>query len=228
MWRRTVLTAIGASAVPLAGCSGRDGPGTGDTATERPPTGTPGSTDETSVTPTEEPVESGIPRTVTLEELSDEPLRERLGAEARVGVPEPRVTEAHTAQVRVTIGSAAGEPRTLTYTRERCDLDLIAGEYRENGSDRLLLVSSEQAWDRTEPDCWVPDGRNLNCGIPAMEHRITVAPDDPHEVTYRLWVDPETREAGGCMPAGDYRFERVFRLDGTEASLSFALSVATE
>lgn len=230
MWRRTVLTTLGAGVMSLAGCSERDGPGTDPGGTEPPQTDSPASGDDrtTTDTPPEKSMESGIPRTVTPKGRSDEALRDTFDVAADVTVLEPNVTTAHTARIRVSLENTAAQPRTLTYTRETCDLNLIAGRYRRDEGVSLLLVSTEQAWERTESDCWMPDGRNLNCGIPARDHEITIAPDEPLRWTFRLWADPENYRQDACMPLGTYRFERRFRREDTEAALSFALSVDSE
>lgn len=229
MWRRTVLTTLGAGVISVAGCSGLDGSANDPPGTDTPPTDTVSGDDRTTTdTPTEEPMESGIPRTVTLESRSDEDLRDTFDVAADVTVLEPGVTTEHTARVRVTLENTATQPRTLTYTRRTCDLNLIDGRYQRNGDISLLLISTEQAWERTEADCWMPDGRNLNCGIPARDHEITIAPDEPLDWTFRLWADPENHRTDACMPPGTYQFERRFGREDAEASLSFALSVESD
>lgn len=216
MWRRTVLKALGVSVIPLTGCSGRNGPENESDGTE------PNATDSQS----EKTMESGLPRTVTVQRQTDTDLRETFGIAAPVTVIESSVTTGHTAKIRVTLENTTAQSRQLTYTRDRCDLNLLAGHYRGDGDISLLLIATEQAWERTEADCWVPDARNLNCGIPAMDHEVTIEPDEPLEWTFRLWAEPKNRQRGVCMPVGTYRFDRLFRHEGAEASLSFTLSVA--
>lgn len=170
-------------------------------------------------------MDTGIPRTVTLEREPDTDLRDAVGVVPRVTVLEPHVTTAHTAQIRVALENQGEQSQTLAYTRETCDLNLLVGRYQHRSGTTLLLLSTEHAWERTDPECWMPDRRNLTCGIPARDHEITIAPDDPFQWTFRLWADPES---DGCMPPGTCQFTRVLRHEGTEVTLSFALAIDDE
>lgn len=170
-------------------------------------------------------MDTGIPRTVELHSQSDADLREASGTVADVTVTEPRVTTSHTAWIRVTLENTTTQSQSLTYIRDTCDLNLIPGRYQHEDSIWLLLISTEQDWERTKSDCWVPDGRNLNCGIPSIEHEITIPPDEPVVWSFRLWAEPENIRSDVCMPPGICEFTRVLQYDKTEAPLSFSLSI---
>lgn len=227
MRRRTVVTALGASVIPFAGCTGDVTLENNTTDTDLSPSDTPGTKTNrtTTLSPGEEPMDSGIPRTVTLDGQSDTDLRDAFGIAGHVSVLESSVTPQHTARVRVTLENSTAQSRSLTYTRDTCDLNLITGTYQQDEGIHLLLVSTEQEWDRTDEDCWVPDGRNLNCGIPAVDHEITIAPEEPFHWTFRLWADPKNSLKDVCMPLGTYQFDRAFRHEGARASLSFTLAI---
>lgn len=173
-------------------------------------------------------MDAGIPRTVTVTEQSDTGLREAFGVGATVTVPESDVTTEHTARVRVALEDETARSHRLTYTRERCDLNLLTGRYEDRAAGELVLVSTEQAWEKIAADCWVPDGRNLDCGIPAVDHEVTVDPGDPVRWTFRLWASPKGYANGVCMPPGRCRFERTFRAGQTTGTLSFGLSIDRE
>lgn len=230
MKRRTVLSALEASVIPLTGCIGQNGSEGDPTGTASPSTDTPKQVDNrtTTETPPVKTVESGLPRTVTLEGHSNSELRENFDIAADVTVLESGVTTAHTAKIWVTLENTAAKTRTITYTRDTCGLNLIPGRYQRDKDIQLLLISTEQKWKRTEEDCWKPDGRNLNCGIPAMDHEVTIAPDESVRWTFRLWTDPENHQNGVCMPLGVYQFSRAFKREEKEASLIFRLSVDSE
>jgi hypothetical protein len=227
MHRRAVLASLGVGLLSVTGCLGEERRGDGSVESDATPTEIPArdTDDTTAQTEQETTMEAGIPRTVSLAEQSDRDLREAFGIGASVTVLEPRVTDTHTARIEVALDNVTARSQTLSYTRERCDLNLIEGSHVDEGGVALLLISTEQAWNRVEPDCWVPDGRNIDCGIPAVTHRIEVAPDEPFRWTFRLWADPENSRSGVCMPLGAYRFARVLTQEGVERSLSFALSV---
>lgn len=227
MRRRTLLTALGGVAGVLSGCTGRDGPRGGSETSADPQTDigertTDRTASEAADTNT---MQSGIPRSVTIDETRDTQLRETFQIATCVRVPKPKVTSEQTARIGVDLENTSQTPQTVTYTRERCGLNIIEGRSQEGKHVSLLLISTEQEWDRVEEDCWVPDGRNLNCGIPARDHQITVDPDERLKWTFRLWAAPEQHGEGVCMPPGTYRFIRTFRQNGEEAPLSFTLSV---
>jgi hypothetical protein len=223
MLRRTVLTTVAACVSSLAGCS-RDGTGRDGGRTGPRPTETPRSSEERPTT-SETTMASELQRTVTLADQSDATLRETFGVGADVSVLESSVTTAHTARIRISLENHTETSQTLTYTRDTCDLNLIWSRPRPDDGARLLLVSTEQAWEPAAADCWVPDGRNLDCGIPAREHRVTVAPEEPLEWTFRLWTVPKTYAGGRCMPLGAHRFARTLRREESEAALSFTLAL---
>lgn len=170
-------------------------------------------------------MDTGIRRTVTLAEQSDVDPRESFGIGAQVTVLESSVTPEHTARIQILLDNQTAQPETLTYTRERCDLNMLTGHSRSDGESTLLLISTEQTWKPAADDCWVPDHRNLNFGIPAMDHEVTITPDDPIRWTFRVWASPDDNRSGVCMQPGRYRFERTLRQEETEAVLSFILLV---
>lgn len=223
MQRRNLLTNFGVMMF-LSGCAGQDNSGsvpTEESPTDRTEQRNTGTTDA----PGENTIESKISRIVTLNGQSNKDLRETFEIGADVTVLESSVTEAQTARIGITLENRTTKPQTLSYIRDTCDLNLITGQYRHDTDISLLLISTEQEWDRTETDCWVPDGRNLNCGIPTTEHEITIMPDEPIQWMFRLWTEPKDYYNDMCMPQGMYRFIRTLKQEETEASLSFTLSV---
>lgn len=227
MQRRAALATLAASVIPLSGCGGEGGPETESSGSDLSSTETQAHGNDRTTTDTdrETPMESGIPRTISLTEQSSAALRESFEIEAQVSVIEPEISATHTARIQITLENRSTEAQTLSYTRDTCDLNLISGRYQQDEQISLLLISAEQTWERTEADCWVPDRRNLNCGIPTTEHQITIVPDEPFHWTFRLWAAPENDTV--CMPLGRCQFTRVLRQAGTEASLSFTLSVGS-
>lgn len=229
MRRRTVLTTGAACVSSVAGCSRSDSQGTNPDDTDPSPTETQRRRDDQTITEprTETPIDEEIQRTVTLTEQSDGDLRGSFGIGAQVSVLESSVTPEHTARIQILLDNQTVQSQTLSYTRERCDLNMVTGHSRSDGASTVLLVSTEQAWERTAVDCWVPDERSLNCGIPALDHDVTIAPDDPVRWTFRVWASPEDYRNGFCLPRGFYQFERALRQEGTRADLSFTLSIET-
>lgn len=224
MRRRAVVRAVGIGLTPLAGCVDRGFPD-GDTTWDSNPqavSGTPPASTAPGVPSTED---TGLPLTVTLDGVSATGLAERFDVEASVTVLEPALTAEHTARILVRLETTVTRTRTLTYTRERCNLNLVTGRYERPEGARLHLVPASTGWSRTDPDCWVPDVRDLECGIVAMDHDVTVAPDEPLRWTFHLWADPRNETTGGCMPEGTCRFRRQFSSDGADEPLSFALTV---
>lgn len=224
MNRRTILRIAGAGgATGLGGClaarrpgddpaAGTDGTSPGDS------TDTPGEADDRSgLTGTPEP---GIPRTVSLVGVDDGPLRDRRDVAAEVAVLEPRIGDEHTARVRVDLRNRSDESRTLTYVREVCDLNLLAGSHHERDVELLLVAA---AWERTTTDCWRVNPRTLSCGIPATEHEVDLDPGQQVGWEFAAWSPPGTGER--CLPPGEYRFARPFDPDGDAATLSFRLGV---
>lgn len=226
MKRRDVLRLGGTSFGIIGGCVS---PSTqlSPAETDPSPTESPRDVDNrtTTDTPPVETMEAGIPRTVTLTSSSDTDLRDAFGIEAEVTVLESSVTTAHTARLQIILENTMAQSQTLTYTRDTCDLNLIRGHYLRETSINLLLISTEQTWERTDDECWMPDFRNFECGIPSTEHEITIASDERLQWTFRLWAAPEKHDTGVCMPLRTYQFARTFSREDTEAPLAFTLSV---
>lgn len=221
--RRTLLAALGGGVGVLSGCNRQNEPEDGSETSADSQTDTGEQT--TSETADKNTMESGIPRSVTIDETPDAQLREAFQIATQIRVSEPRVTSEQTARIGVALKNTSQTSQTVTYTRERCDLNIIEGQSQERENVSLLLVSTEQEWNRVEEDCWVPDGRNLNCGIPARDYQITINPGERLDWTFHLWAVPNQYTEGICMPLGTYRFVRSFRQNGKKAPLSLILSV---
>jgi hypothetical protein len=245
MRRRHLLRVCGLGAAAVAGCLGdADGTGSDGTPTAAPtaaPTADP-TTTETTDRPTTLPEHTTFPPDTDDGIGSDGAARlpARLGVAtpptgrladafdvgATVAVAAPRITDSRTARIEVTLTNEGSTTRTLTYTRETCDLDLLRS--RPPAGGRPLLLVAAGALDRAAEDCPRPDPRDLECGIPATDHEVTLAPGERHRRRYDLWVDPTVDGgADGCLTPGVHRFERSYRADGTAATLSFELAVGT-
>lgn len=208
MHRRTVLSTLGAGVVPLSGCIGPLGPEEESLETESSSTATD---------------ESDRLHTVSLTDHSDSELRETFDIAAQIVVLESSVTTEHTATVHIVLETTVEESRTLTYTRNRCNLNLIPG--RSLSGDQLFLLSTDHQWERTEERCWMTDRARIICGIPAMDHEISIAPDEPIRWTFHLWAHPKSRKNDVCMSPGAYQFTRAFEYEKSTASLDFTLSI---
>lgn len=222
MRRRTLLrrVATGAAVCTLAGCLERrrldgDPRSARSATTTSSTTATPRAVDGTPETPTSSPA-SGLPRRASLGDVDDGHLRSTLDIAAEVTVTEPLVTDAHTAQVRVTLENDADRDRTLNYTAAECDLNLLRGS-QVDGDGRLLLAPGGTDWTPAEANCWRARHRNVSCGIPAPTHGVDLPAGEAVTWRFDLWAT----SGGPCMPPGRYEFERSF--DDGAAGLSLTL-----
>lgn len=219
MQRRAILRRLAASAPAFAtgGCLGRrpadvvgPGPSTGTASPNETPTRTPAAVDGTPAAATRTPTE-GTPRHVSLAGREDGPLRTSLGVAATATVVEPLVTDAHTAQVGVTLENRGERDRTFTYEALECDLNVLEGE-RLDGDGRLLLVPAGLNRTSAADACWRARVANVSCGIPVTTHGVDLPGGGRVTWTFARWAAPR----GPCMPPGRYRSRRGFD-DGAAA-----------
>lgn len=225
MRRRAYLRRVVACGAPLAvvGCLQHEevrgtGGSTDSTTATTSPTATPRELDGTPKATTRTPAD-GIPRRVTLVGADDAALRSTYDVAANPTVVEPRVTNEHTATVRVTLTNRGDRDRTLTYAAEECDLNVMEGD-QVDGDARLMLAPADLDWEPASDRCWRAHDRNVSCGIPATTHEVDLPADGVVEWDFDLWAPPD----GTCMPPGRYRFERAFDEGAASLSVTLALS----
>ncbi|MGA9401358.1 hypothetical protein [Haladaptatus sp.] len=231
MHRRRFILAGVAGTGAFAGCLGQSSD-TSTTSTASDSTAA-GTTDGTRTTETNSTTEttrnqgvtttssaSGTVRVVT---VADAGSFETGGITGSLSLRKSKITHAHTAELVLSLRNRSSESVTLSYDRPR-GLDLVTGT-KSSGTARALLVGEGTNWTRTDDcwDCWRPDARVLERGVPDQERSITVPSGGTWEKTYQLWNHPENTS---CLPRGTYEFARVFRRNDAKSTWRISLSIS--
>ncbi|MCO8244108.1 MULTISPECIES: hypothetical protein [unclassified Haladaptatus] len=228
MHRRRFILAGVAYTGAFAGCLGQS-PDTSTSSTMSGSTAA-GATDGTRTTAANSTTEttrnqgvtttsstSGTDRVVA---VADAGSFETGGITGSLSLRKSKITDAHTAELVLSLRNRSSESVTLSYNRPR-GLDLIIGT-KSSGTARVLLVGGGTKWTRTD-GCWQPDARVLERGVPDQERSITILGGETWNKTCHLWNHPENTS---CLPRGTYEFARVFRRNDAKSTWRFSLSLS--
>lgn len=183
MERRTVLSALGAGVVPLAGCLGRASSG-------------PHSTDTPPPTPRDGR------RQVRLASVGSVPADVPL--DPSVEVVRSAVTADRTARIRTTLTNTADAP-VWNVTRIRTLGDFVT---RPGPRDqRLLLLVPDGQYETVRPDCWRADlgERAVNWVYSDVVAPVRYDVDETKATAFDVYGHPEN--TGPCLAPGDYPVE---------------------
>ncbi|WP_150123145.1 hypothetical protein [Haladaptatus sp. R4] len=228
MHRRRFILAGVAYTGAFAGCLGQS-PDTSTSSNASDSTAA-GTTDGTRTTETNSTTETTRNRGVTTTSsasatgrvvtVADAGSFETGGITGSLSLRKSKITDAHTAELVLSLRNRSSESVTLSYDWPR-GLDLVTGT-KSSGTARALLVGEGTNWTRTD-DCWQPDARVLERGVPDQERSITVSGGGTWEKTYQLWNYPENTS---CLPRGTYEFARVFRRNDAKSTWRISLSLS--
>lgn len=186
MKRRTLLSALGASSVPLTGCLGQA-------------TSSPDSTD------TQTP--HGGPRQVRVTSVGSVP--DDTPFDHSIDVVRSGVTADQTARVRTTLLNTADTPVWNT-TRIPTFSDFItqAGPHDQ----QLLLLQPDLHYETVRSDCWRADlsTTELNHAYTNVVAPIRYDAGESRSTTFDIYGHPEN--TGPCLAPGDYPVESLYEV----------------
>lgn len=213
MQRRTVLTALGASVVPLTGCTGRNSPATASTATDTSLTDTPSTDTPTTDTKTPRPTPEHAHRTVSVSSVDVVPGNSPL--DPSVEVTRSRVTADRTARLQVRLTNTATQPVWNTYVRIPAFSSFIT-RAGPQGQKLLLLQPSEQ-YATVSAECWRADLTEwqMNHAYTNTVTEIRYEAGDSRTTSFDIYGHPEN--TGPCLAPGDYRISNEYRIDDDDA-----------
>lgn len=197
MRRRTVLTALGASVVPLTGCAGQGSP-----KNDSADTGTPGSETEP---PT--PTPRNGPREVRISSVDDVPDDPPL--DPSVEVLRSSVTADRTARIRITLTNTSD--RTVwNNSRIRAFSSFITDEGPQN--QQLALLRPEENNSTVRSDCYrsALTERALKWYYTDVVSNTGYDPDETKATTFDIYGHPGN--TGPCLALGDYPIRSEYRI----------------
>lgn len=197
MKRRTVVSILGASVVPLTGCFGQASSGADptDDATD-------------TVTDTESPPSTPRtgPRTISISGVDDVPDGSPFSPS--VEVLQPSVTADQTAQIRTTLTNTVDRPVWNVDVRIGTFGNFITRAGPQN--QRLLLLNPDGDYETVRPACWRAD-----ISRPTLDHAysntvsdIRYAPGATRSNTFDIFGHPGN--TGPCLAPGDYPIEAEY------------------
>lgn len=199
MKRRTVVSVVGASVVPLTGCFGQASPGADPTDN---------ATDTVADTELPPSTPRNGPRTVSLSGVDDVSNGPPLSPS--VEVSQPDVTADQTAQIRTTLTNTADTPAWNMDVRIRTFGNFITQAGPQN--QQLLLLNPDGDYETVRPACWRAD-----INRPTLDHAYTntvsdiqYAPGETRSNTFDIYGHPEN--IGPCLAPGNYPIEAEYAI----------------
>lgn len=193
MKRRKVLKALGASVVPLAGCTGLGG----ENSTQRP-----------SNTETHTPPPYNGQSEVRLSSVDDVPMDVPLEPSAEV--TQSKITADQTARLRVRVTNTADQPVWNSNVRIPAFSNFVTQPGPEG--QKLLLLKPDEQYDTASAECW-----RAELTEPELNHAYTNAATDirfdageSKATEFDIYGHPEN--ANRCLLPGAYPIESGYNV----------------
>lgn len=199
MKRRSVLTALGASVVPLTGCTGL---------------GAENSTQSPSNTETQTPLPYSGDSEVRLSSVDDVPTDVPLEPSAEV--TQSKITADQTARIRVSLTNTADQAVWNTNVRIPAFSSFISKAGPEG--QKLLLLQPDEQYDTASAECWRADltEPELNHAYTDVVTDIRYDADESKATEFDIYGHPEN--ANRCLVPGAYPIESKYHVADNDES----------
>ena len=205
MKRRSVLTALGASILPLSGCAEL---GRGDVFQRSSSKGSP------------TPIPVGAHREVQISGVDDVPADAPL--KPSVTVVHSRVTADQTARIRITVQNVVDQP---VYTEVLIPAFSAFVTQTGPGYQRLVLLRPDRQYDTANEWCWRAelDRGQLNHLYGDIATHLRYGAGESKSTAFDIYGHPENPDP--CLVPGDYPIENRYTIsddaDSDEATWQY-------
>lgn len=184
-----MVSALGASIIPLTGCLGQASSGTDPTTTE-----------VSTVT------RRDGRRQVRISDVDDAPTDAPLVPSVRVVRAD--VTADQTARIQTSLTNTTDTPVWNTSTRIRTFSNFITDAGPQN--QRIILLQPDGQYDTVSSDCWRADlsTPELNHAYSDVVTDIRYAAGETRSTTFDIYGHPEN--TGPCLAPGDYPIDTQY------------------